>query len=77
MRAFTHWRWHLDEVYVKISGEMHWPRASNAPRREAKKRAPLWAGPLKAVAAGARQDEPALRASVVGPNETRTKESAF
>jgi putative transposase len=24
MRAFTHWRWHLDEVYVKIGGEMHY-----------------------------------------------------
>jgi putative transposase len=24
MRAYTHWRWHLDEVYVKISGEMHY-----------------------------------------------------
>ena len=23
MRACTHWRWHLDEVYVKINGEMH------------------------------------------------------
>ena len=23
MRAHTHWRWHLDEVYVKINGEMH------------------------------------------------------
>jgi putative transposase len=23
MRHFTHWRWHLDEVYVKINGEMH------------------------------------------------------
>ena len=23
MRAFTHWRWHLDEVYVKINGKMH------------------------------------------------------
>ena len=22
MRQFTHWRWHLDEVYVKINGEM-------------------------------------------------------
>src|SRR5665213_3649283 len=22
MRAHTHWRWHLDEVYVKINGEM-------------------------------------------------------
>ena len=22
MRSFTHWRWHLDEVYVKINGEM-------------------------------------------------------
>ena len=21
MRAFTHWRWHLDEVFVKINGE--------------------------------------------------------
>ncbi len=24
MRAFTHWRWHLDEVYGKINGEMHY-----------------------------------------------------
>ena len=24
MRAYTHWRWHLDEVYVKIGGEMHY-----------------------------------------------------
>jgi len=24
MRGFTHWRWHLDEVYVKIGGEMHY-----------------------------------------------------
>ena len=24
VRAFTHWRWHLDEVYVKINGEMHY-----------------------------------------------------
>src|SRR5918992_1797542 len=24
MRAHTHWRWHLDEVYVKINGEMHY-----------------------------------------------------
>lgn len=24
MGAFTHWRWHLDEVYVKINGEMHY-----------------------------------------------------
>ena len=24
MRAFTNWRWHLDEVYVKINGEMHY-----------------------------------------------------
>ena len=23
MCSFTHWRWHLDEVYVKINGEMH------------------------------------------------------
>jgi putative transposase len=23
MRAYTHWRWHLDEVYVKINGELH------------------------------------------------------
>jgi len=21
MKAFTHWRWHLDEVYVKINGQ--------------------------------------------------------
>ena len=24
MRAHTHWQWHLDEVYVKINGEMHY-----------------------------------------------------
>ena len=24
MRAFTHWRSHLDEVYVKINGEMRY-----------------------------------------------------
>lgn len=24
MRGFCHWRWHLDEIYVKINGEMHY-----------------------------------------------------
>ena len=24
MRAYTHWRWHLDEVFVKINGERHY-----------------------------------------------------
>jgi len=24
MRSFRQWRWHLDEVYVKINGEMHY-----------------------------------------------------
>ena len=24
MRQFTHWRWHLDEMYVKINGQMHY-----------------------------------------------------
>ena len=24
MRAYTHWKWRLDEVYVKINGEMHY-----------------------------------------------------
>ena len=23
MRGFRHWRWHVDEVYVRINGEMH------------------------------------------------------
>ena len=23
MRAFTHWHWHLDEVFVKINGQTH------------------------------------------------------
>ena len=22
MRGFLHWRWHLDEMYVKLNGEM-------------------------------------------------------
>ena len=26
MRGFTHWRWRLDEVYVKINGEMRYLR---------------------------------------------------
>ena len=24
MEDFCHWRWHLDEVFVKINGEMHY-----------------------------------------------------
>lgn len=24
MRGFRHWRWRLDEVYVKINGERHY-----------------------------------------------------
>ena len=24
MRGFRHWRWHVDELYVKINGEMHY-----------------------------------------------------
>ena len=24
MRAYTHWRWHVDEMYVKIGGEMRY-----------------------------------------------------
>jgi len=24
MQAFSNWQWHLDEVYVKINGEMHY-----------------------------------------------------
>lgn len=24
MRSVRHWRWHLDEAYVKINGEMHY-----------------------------------------------------
>ena len=24
MRGFRHWRWHLDEMFVKINGEMHY-----------------------------------------------------
>ena len=24
MRAFTHWKWHLDEAFVKINGERHY-----------------------------------------------------
>ena len=26
MRDFRQWRWHLDEMYVKINGEMHYLR---------------------------------------------------
>lgn len=24
MRGFRHWKWHLDEIYVKINGETHY-----------------------------------------------------
>lgn len=24
MRAYSNWRWHLDEVFVKINGETHY-----------------------------------------------------
>ena len=24
MRGFRHWRWHVDEVYVRINGELHY-----------------------------------------------------
>lgn len=24
MREFRHWKWHLDEMYVRITGEMHY-----------------------------------------------------
>ena len=24
MRGFRHWKWHVDEVYVKINGETHY-----------------------------------------------------
>ncbi len=24
VRGFKHWNWHLDEMYVKIGGEMHY-----------------------------------------------------
>jgi len=24
MRGFRHWRWHVEEVYVRINGEMHY-----------------------------------------------------
>jgi len=24
MRGFRHWKWHLDEMYVKINGELHY-----------------------------------------------------
>ena len=24
MRSYSNWQWHLDEVFVKINGEMHY-----------------------------------------------------
>src|SRR3546814_5695632 len=27
MKGTTHWRWHLDEVFVKINGERHYLRS--------------------------------------------------
>ena len=34
MRGFRHWRWHLDEVFVKIDGEtQHLWRADGSRRR--------------------------------------------
>ena len=33
MRGFRHWRWHLDEMYVKLNGEMvyFWSRQARRP----------------------------------------------
>ena len=25
MRSYSNWQWHLDEVFVKINGETHYP----------------------------------------------------
>ena len=37
LRALPQWRWHLDEVFVKINGEMHYPwRAVDHERRGAR-----------------------------------------
>ena len=33
MRAFSGWRWHLDEMFVKINGEGHYLVASRRPGR--------------------------------------------
>ena len=32
MRGFRQWRWHLDEMYVKLNGEMRLPVARGRPR---------------------------------------------
>lgn len=32
MKCFRHWRWHLDEMYVKINGEMVLPLARRRSR---------------------------------------------
>ena len=31
MRGFRHWRWHLDEMYVKLNGEMVYLNAKRLP----------------------------------------------
>jgi len=33
MKGFRQWKWHLDEVYVKINGEMHYRARSRACHR--------------------------------------------
>jgi len=39
MRGFRHWRWHLDEVYVKINGAT--PRLTSGDRRNSHNRSPI------------------------------------
>ena len=32
-RSYSQWRWHLDEVFIRINGEMHYPVARRRSRR--------------------------------------------
>ena len=48
MRAHTYWKWHLDEMYVKINGEMR--RANNKTLADLRLQTAdhfLWDGPFQ------------------------------
>ena len=43
-RSYSHWRWHLDEVFIRINGEMHYLCALLSTKVKCLKSSPQSAG---------------------------------
>jgi hypothetical protein len=67
MRAYAHWRWHLDEVYVKINGQMGVvrPKGRGRPSPPYRSKLEAWVR-----AHGERRDETRGRATRLFPSKT-------